>query len=231
LDFGERSSSVLFLSIALAIVLVIGLISIPKIESALSTGSTVIPSVIVVLPAHGNNTGLGLQLKTVGSTQNGRGVGPFNKSLGFTTIYDNGHLQLTVSTGSFQNGTMVIFSRLINIGQNKLTVGHLGIGGASSSGTELFDSYIIGGCTHNSTFVGPVVNGYSNGTVVTTSQTFTVDCNQPDFQGTTTFSTGETFSAYVLVSPSLMSRASSVGSGANYIPEGSNSTYSLQLNF
>lgn len=215
----------------MSVVLIVGLISAQKIDTTISGGSTVIPSVIVVLPAHGNVTDLRVPLKMIGSTQNGRGTGPLENGAGFTTVYDNGHLLLTVSKGTLQNGTLVIYSKLTNIGPGNLTVGYLGIGGASPSGREVFDSYIMGGCTHNSTYVGPVVNAYPNGTVVTTSRTFTVDCNQPDFQGTTTFSPGETFSAYVLVSPSLTIMVSSFGSGANYFPKGSNFTYTLQVNF
>lgn len=230
LDTKERSGFVLYLAVMVAVGLAVGLISVPKIGATLASSSTI--NDLVVLPAHGNLTDMRIPLKTLANTQNGTWIGVLAGASKFTTLNDGGHLQLKISTGTFPNGTLVVFSRLTNIGQNSLTVLHLGIGGAAPSGTDLFESYVIGDCSQNSiTYLGPVVNAYPNGTVITTSQTFTVDCNQPSFHGVLTLSPGEMFSAYVMVDPSLSNIASSLGSGANYVPQGSNFTYSLQVNF
>lgn len=197
LGSGREMKVATIVGIALACVLIAGL------TYAEFNGSTGGPSIIIAKWIGNNNPQLvlGISLPNVMSSQKGYQQ---DASVNFSEVpptTDTGHLEVTLSEGAYQNGSKALIVTLTDIGQSQVTVGRLTFGGVSSSGTNTFESYVIGDCIQNSTDVLPVVSvfNYANATVTGTTTITEVSTVTPASNSTsatvTTFTVASAFTS------------------------------------
>ena len=124
----------------------------------------------------------GVPLTARGSSETGYGSATEENSAGVRTLtQDNGHLRLEIAEAAYTNGSAAIVVTVTNIGAENLGISSLGVGGGTDGGSgdnrtsvTAFTSYVVG-CTHNSTFISPVVMvSVSNETTLTQTSVSTI---------------------------------------------------------